>query len=54
MPENHTIATITDDAAILAVGHSNEEETEKLHEAVSRTTGQKDAVSNYMKQNQFI
>jgi hypothetical protein len=35
-PENNTIATFTDNTAILAVGYSNEEATEKLQEAVSQ------------------
>jgi hypothetical protein len=44
-PENNTVATFADDAAIFAVGHRNEEATEKLQEVVSQT-GQKDGVSN--------
>jgi ribosomal protein S20 len=35
-PENNTIATFADDKAILAVGYSNEEATERLQEAVSQ------------------
>jgi archaellum biogenesis protein FlaJ (TadC family) len=36
MPENNTTATLADDTAILAVGNSNEEATEKLQQAVNQ------------------
>jgi len=53
--ESSTVATFADDTAILAIGSSNEESTEKLQTAINQIkNGQKNGTSSLTNLNQFI